>query len=88
MLTTWNQPADACRAADAGAERLPQGLLSFERRRDILILLFYGVVENLGFRQLTLWWRRRRLWDAWQGKNSREMLARVGFSKEAEVSRA
>jgi cellulose synthase/poly-beta-1,6-N-acetylglucosamine synthase-like glycosyltransferase len=70
------------------ADRLQQGLLPFDRRRDVLILLLYGVIENFGFRQLTLWWRWRGLWDAWQGKNTWEKFARVGFTKEPEVTRA
>ena len=61
------------------ADRLQRGLLPFNRRRDILLLLSYAVLENLGFRQLTLYWRVRGLWDAWRGKTDWEKFARVGF---------
>lgn len=61
------------------ADRLQRGLLPFDRRRDVLILLAYAVLENLGFRQLTLYWRLRGLWDAWRGKTDWEKFARVGF---------
>jgi len=61
------------------ADRLQRGLLPFDRRRDVLLLLAYAVLENLGFRQLTLWWRVRGLWDAWRGKTGWEKFARVGF---------
>jgi cellulose synthase/poly-beta-1,6-N-acetylglucosamine synthase-like glycosyltransferase len=70
------------------ADRLQRGLLPFNRRRDVLILLLYAVLENFGFRQLTLYWRLRGLWDAWRGKNTWEKFARVGFQKQAEVVRA
>ncbi len=61
------------------ADRLQRGLLPFSRRRDVLILLVYAVLENFGFRQLTLYWRLRGLWDAWRGKTGWEKFARVGF---------
>ncbi|MGH7702280.1 MAG: glycosyltransferase family 2 protein, partial [Gemmatimonadales bacterium] len=67
------------------ADRLQRGLLPFNRRSDVLILLLYAVLENFGFRQLTLYWRVRGLWDAWHGKKTWEKFARVGFQKEAEV---
>jgi cellulose synthase/poly-beta-1,6-N-acetylglucosamine synthase-like glycosyltransferase len=61
------------------ADRLQRGLLPFERRRDVFILLAYAVMENLGFRQLTVYWRLRGLWDAWRGKTGWEKFDRVGF---------
>jgi cellulose synthase/poly-beta-1,6-N-acetylglucosamine synthase-like glycosyltransferase len=72
------------------ADRMQRGLLPFNRKRDVLILLMYGVIEGLpfSFRHLTLWWRLRGLWDAWRGKNTWEKFARVGFTKEPEVHRA
>ena len=71
------------------ADRLQRGLLPFNRRRDILLLLAYAVLENLGFRQLTLYWRVRGLWDAWRGKTDWEKFARVGFAgREAQEAPA
>jgi cellulose synthase/poly-beta-1,6-N-acetylglucosamine synthase-like glycosyltransferase len=70
------------------ADRLQRGLLPFSRRRDVGILLAYAVLENLGFRQLTLWWRLRGLWDAWRGKTGWEKFARVGFQVEEQPTRA
>lgn len=61
------------------ADRLQRGLLPFRRRREILVLLLYAVMENFGYRQLTLYWRLRGLWDAWRGKTGWEKFARVGF---------
>jgi hypothetical protein len=61
------------------ADRLQRQLLPFSRRREVLILLVYAVLENFGYRQLTLYWRLRGLWDAWRGKTGWEKFGRVGF---------
>jgi len=61
------------------ADRLQHRLLPFGRRRDVLILLLYAVIENFGYRQISLYWRLRGLWDAWRGKTGWEKFARVGF---------
>jgi cellulose synthase/poly-beta-1,6-N-acetylglucosamine synthase-like glycosyltransferase len=65
------------------ADRLQRGLLPFSRRRDVLILLGYALLENFGYRQLTLYWRLRGLWDAWRGKTGWEKFGRVGFRASA-----
>ncbi|HXG44076.1 MAG TPA: glycosyltransferase [Gemmatimonadales bacterium] len=70
------------------ADRLQRGLLPFNRRRDVLILLGYAVLENFFWRWLTLYWRLRGLWDAWRGKIGWEKFARQGFQKQPEVARA
>ena len=67
------------------ADRLHRGLLPFGRRRDVAILLTYAVLENFGYRQLTLYWRVRGLWDAWRGKTGWEKFPRVGFRTGAPV---
>jgi cellulose synthase/poly-beta-1,6-N-acetylglucosamine synthase-like glycosyltransferase len=61
------------------ADRLQRHLLPFSHRREVLVLLAYAVMENFGYRQLTLFWRLRGLWDAWRGKTAWEKFARVGF---------
>jgi cellulose synthase/poly-beta-1,6-N-acetylglucosamine synthase-like glycosyltransferase len=61
------------------ADRLQGRLLPFTGRREVLILLLYAVLENFGYRQLTLYWRLRGLWDAWRGKTGWEKFGRVGF---------
>jgi cellulose synthase/poly-beta-1,6-N-acetylglucosamine synthase-like glycosyltransferase len=65
------------------ADRLQRGLVPFSGRRDVLVLLLYAVLENVGYRQLTLYWRIRGLWDAWRGKTGWEKFARVGFREGA-----
>lgn len=69
------------------ADRLQRGLLPFNRRRDVLILLGYAVLENFFWRLLTLYWRIRGLWDAWRGKSGWEKFARQGFQKHPEAIR-
>ncbi len=61
------------------ADRLQRGLLPFNRKRDVARLLLFAVLENFGYRQLTLYWRLRGLWDAWRGKTGWEKFARLGF---------
>jgi cellulose synthase/poly-beta-1,6-N-acetylglucosamine synthase-like glycosyltransferase len=70
------------------ADRLQRGLLPFNRKRDVLILLGYAVLENFFWRPLTLYWRLRGLWDAWRGKSGWEKFARQGFQKHPETVRA
>jgi cellulose synthase/poly-beta-1,6-N-acetylglucosamine synthase-like glycosyltransferase len=70
------------------ADRLQRGLLPFERRRDVFLLLGYAVLENFFWRLLTLYWRLRGLWDAWRGKSGWEKFARQGFQKQPEAARA
>jgi cellulose synthase/poly-beta-1,6-N-acetylglucosamine synthase-like glycosyltransferase len=69
------------------ADRLQRQLLPFNRKLEVFILLFYAVLEGFGYRQLTLWWRLRGLWDAWRGKTGWEKFARVGFRPGAAVAR-
>jgi cellulose synthase/poly-beta-1,6-N-acetylglucosamine synthase-like glycosyltransferase len=68
------------------ADRLQRKLLPFGRRREVLILLLYAVLENLGYRQLTLYWRLRGLLDAWRGKTGWEKFSRVGFRPDAAAA--
>jgi len=70
------------------ADRLQRGLLPFNRKRDVLVLLGYAVLENFFWRFLTLYWRLRGLWDAWRGKSGWEKFARQGFQKLPEAVRA
>ena len=43
------------------ADRLHGQLLPLKRRGEVLVLLAYAVLENLGYHQLTLFWRLRGL---------------------------
>jgi hypothetical protein len=70
------------------ADHLQRRLLPFGGWKEVLILLSYAVLENFGFRQLTLYWRLRGLWDAWRGKTAWEKFARVGFREGAAPASA
>jgi cellulose synthase/poly-beta-1,6-N-acetylglucosamine synthase-like glycosyltransferase len=54
-------------------------LLRYRGRRHLAVLLAYGLLENLGYRQLTLWWRIRGIWDYYFGKTGWEKFERKGF---------
>ena len=51
--------------------------------RDLLVLLALTVVENVGYRQLTVWWRLRGLWKFFRGDRSWGTMTRTGFSTAA-----
>ncbi|MEJ7900440.1 MAG: glycosyltransferase [Thermomicrobiales bacterium] len=40
----------------------------FPRLSQVLLLVFYGLAENFGYRQLTVWWRVQGMVDYWRGK--------------------
>lgn len=46
---------------------------------DLALLLSVGVIENFGYRQMTLWWRVRGIWDYFRGKKSWGTMQRKGF---------
>lgn len=75
-------------AAGAWSERRevlrPEGssLMHYRNRKELLTLLAYAVLENLGYRQLNLWWRIRGILDYFSGKTGWEKFERVGFGKE------
>lgn len=53
----------------------------FERWRDIAVALAAAVVENLGYRQLTAYWRLRGLWEGFRRTPSEwGIMARRGFT--------
>ncbi len=60
------------------ADRLQRGLLPFDRKRDVLILLGYAVLENFFWRFLTLYWRFAWLVGCVACKSGWEKFARQG----------
>jgi cellulose synthase/poly-beta-1,6-N-acetylglucosamine synthase-like glycosyltransferase len=50
----------------------------YPKPRDMAILIGAAVLENLGYRQLTVWWRVRALWEFWQGDLSWGAMERRG----------
>jgi cellulose synthase/poly-beta-1,6-N-acetylglucosamine synthase-like glycosyltransferase len=57
-------------------------LLYFKDSRDLAILLLYAVLENFGYRQLTVWWRIRGTIDYFRGKRGWDKFARKGFDTQ------
>ena len=55
----------------------------FPRLSQVLRLVLYGLVENFGYRQLTLWWRVRGVIDYGRGKKSWGDMQRKGFGRPA-----
>ncbi len=53
----------------------------YPRRRDLIKLLILGVIENFGYRQITVWWRIKAFWDYWRGVKTWGAMTRVGFKK-------
>jgi hypothetical protein len=40
-----------------------------------------AVAENLGYRQLTVWWRVRAFWDYWRGNTTWGQMERRGLGQ-------
>jgi cellulose synthase/poly-beta-1,6-N-acetylglucosamine synthase-like glycosyltransferase len=61
--------------------------LSFQRYprpRDLALLLAFGVIENFGYRQLTILWRVKAFWDYFvRGVRSWGAMQRKGFAEAA-----
>jgi hypothetical protein len=51
---------------------------SYPRPRDMAILMAAAVLENFGYRQLTVWWRVRAFWEFWRGDMSWGLMERRG----------
>ncbi|MQA28856.1 MAG: glycosyltransferase [Luteitalea sp.] len=52
----------------------------YPRLLDLLRLATYGVIENFGYRQLTLWWRLRGVLDFMRGRAEWGTMTRRGFT--------
>ena len=53
----------------------------YPRMQDLITLLLLGIVENFGYRQITVWWRVKAFWDYFRGVKSWGTMTRVGFTK-------
>jgi cellulose synthase/poly-beta-1,6-N-acetylglucosamine synthase-like glycosyltransferase len=72
--STWLERTDASRQRYGS-------LLGYAKGGEILALIACALVENLGYRQLTLWMRVRGLWDWWRGATGWEKFERKGFDR-------
>ena len=55
----------------------------YTRRRDFYRLLSLTLIESLGFRQLTVWFRLKAFWNYFRGVESWGAMTREGFQKKA-----
>lgn len=53
----------------------------YPRISDLLIMIAAGFVENLGYRQLNMWWRAKGCLDYLKGNTAWGKMERRGFSK-------
>jgi len=60
----------------------------YPRARDLALLALVGVVENLGYRQATAWWRARAFWDYWRGDLGWGRMERRGLAGPVESRRS
>lgn len=52
----------------------------YPRMRDLFALLFVAVVENVGYRQLSIWWRLRGMLSKFRGATAWGAMERKGFA--------
>ncbi len=50
------------------------------RARDLALLILVSIVENIGYRQITVWWRVRSFWEYWRGQTGWGQMERRGLS--------
>ncbi len=53
----------------------------YDKVRDIILLAFYALLENLGYRQLHAVWRLRGLWDYLRGNKQWGVMVRKGIGE-------
>ena len=51
----------------------------YNRRTDVLWLLFFGLIEGIGYRQLTVWFRLQAFWKFLAGSEDWGVMTRKGF---------
>jgi hypothetical protein len=57
----------------------------YQRLSDLLLLLFWSVVEGVGYRQLTVFWRLLGLWRYARGSKDWGVMSRKGLGTPARV---
>ena len=54
----------------------------YRRLRDRAVLIGWAMLENLGYRQLTVFWRLRGLWKYFRGNKSWGAMERRGLNRD------
>jgi len=72
VTSAWSE-----RSGSRGGVR--HALFEYQNFRHVAVLLLYAVLENCGYRQLTLWWRTRGIIDYFGGKSGWDKFERKGF---------
>jgi cellulose synthase/poly-beta-1,6-N-acetylglucosamine synthase-like glycosyltransferase len=80
LLATW---AETARGRSEPSSRL----FSYRDRGSILRLMAAALLENLGYRQIVLFWRLRGLFDFLRGRRGWDKVQRIGFSSPPARSR-
>jgi cellulose synthase/poly-beta-1,6-N-acetylglucosamine synthase-like glycosyltransferase len=65
--------------------------ISFQRYpkpSDLALLLSFGIIENFGYRQLTVWWRLKGIWNFLRGNKHWGSMQRKGFGTMNHQQRA
>ena len=65
--------------------------LSFRRYhkpRDLLWLFWFALLETVGYRQMTVWFRLRAFWSYARGSTSWGVMTREGFTTPAAPAAA
>ncbi|RJQ51796.1 MAG: glycosyltransferase family 2 protein [Nitrospiraceae bacterium] len=57
-----------------------KSLIRYQETREIVTLVIAAVMENFGYRQLTMWWRIKAIADFIKGKKGWEKFERKGFA--------
>ncbi len=81
LCATWLEPV-----SPAGTQ--VRSLTGMDRWRDRLLLLAACFLGELGFRQLTVWWRLRGTWDFLRGRTDWDKFERAGFRQAAGAAGA
>jgi len=74
MISAW--PEKTTETDMAG-----KSLIYFQDIKEITILVIYAVLENFGYRQLTIWWRMKALIDFLKGKKGWGKFERKGYGE-------
>ena len=57
----------------------------YARMRDHFMLIVWALLENVGYRQLTVWWRLKGLWKFFRGRTDWGAMERRGINKAKAI---